>query len=47
MAQVPFSATGSVAAARTDQTAALLPDGRVFIFGGAGGDSTPLASGEV
>jgi hypothetical protein len=42
-----FSATGSMAAARVDQKATLLQDGRVLIAGGADGPGHDLASAEI
>ena len=42
-----FSPAGSLAEARGAHTATLLPDGRVLVVGGVGGDYAQLASAEV
>jgi WD40 repeat protein len=42
-----FAPTGSMAQARSDQTATLLPDGRVLIAGGIGSSGDRLASAEL
>ncbi len=44
---ITWSPTGSMATARAEHTATLLPDGDVLVAGGVGPDGTPLASAEL
>jgi hypothetical protein len=42
-----FSSAGSMAVARSGAAAVQLPDGRVLVAGGEGGDQNPIASAEL
>lgn len=42
-----FVAVGNLTTARADHTATLLPDGKVLITGGFGGNFQPLASADI
>ena len=46
-AQTNFNATGSLATARSQHTATLLPNGLVLVAGGGGSGANPLASAEL